>query len=206
MLSLNKTSARLALAAALAVGASAVAAQQTTPTAQPEVAKPFRFLLGFGLTGGGDKLARVAFTNGNSESITAGGLMHLYAGGEYRFAPAVSAQVNLGFHVDDTSAATNGSLKFSRMPIELLGHYAVNDKVRLGGGLRVANSAKLKGSGVLAGSLSFKADPGVVVEGEYMTTPNIGIKLRAVSESYSIKGVSGKVSGDHVGLMLNYYF
>jgi hypothetical protein len=44
---------------------------------------------------------------------------------------------------------------------------------------------------------------GLVLEGEYLATPKLGISLRVVNEKVTVNGSS--VNGDHVGLGLNYY-
>jgi len=42
-------------------------------------------------------------------------------------------QATVGYHINDTRAASNGSVRFTRIPIDLLALYSVTDKVRLGG-------------------------------------------------------------------------
>lgn len=163
-------------------------------------------LLGGGLTFGGDNLATVEYTNGNSETLHAGGLVHLYGGVEVRFTPMVSAQVNVGYHVDNTTGS-NGSLKFDRTPVELLGHFNINDQFRIGGGARFVSGAKLKGSGVLNGEVvHFQSTTGAVVEAEYFFVRSASVKGRYVSEKYKIDGFSGEVNGSHGGIYLTYYF
>lgn len=165
-----------------------------------------RPLLGVGLTFGGDNLATVEYTNGNTETLHAGGLVHLIAGVDLQFTPMVSAQLNVGYHVDNTSGS-NGDLRFDRVPVELLGHFAVSDRFRLGVGARFISSAKLSGSGVLGGTAAeFGSTTGSVVEGEYFPLRSLGIKARYVSEKYKSSGVSGEIDGSHVGVYASYYF
>jgi len=170
-------------------------------------ASPFKFLLGAGLTFGGDTLATVQFDDGTSEDVDGGGLVHLYAGAEYRLGTAVSLQATVGYHVDD-SAGSDGSVRFSRMPVDLLAYYHFNDQVRLGAGVQFVNNPELKGSGVASGvNVKFKSTTGTIVEGEYLFSPNVGVKLRYVAEEFELsEGGGEKADGNHFGIMLNYYF
>jgi Outer membrane protein beta-barrel domain len=187
------------IGAALATLALGAAAQ----TQQPSTVRP---MLGFGLTFGGDKLATVDFTNGDSESIRAGGLVMFYAGAEWRVSPQLALQGTVGYHVDDTSGS-NGSLRFSRYPIDLLALFSVNERVRLGGGVEFANNPKVGSSGVLAGTTGkFKNSTGLVLEGEYLFTPQVGLKARYASHEFKFDGGSDSVDGSYFGLLGTWYF
>ncbi len=57
---------------------AALAAAALAPTlahAGLESDNPIHPLVGIALTGGGDKLSRIEYTNGTSQSVTAGGLV-----------------------------------------------------------------------------------------------------------------------------------
>jgi hypothetical protein len=180
-------------ALALAVVAGAQAQERTV-----------RGVLGVGVTGGGDTLATVVYTDGSTDSIKAGGLVHLYGGAEFRVAPQFTLQGNVGYHVDRTSGYSNGSIRFSRYPIELLGHFAVTPSVRLGGGARFVNNAKIDTSGVLSGTrVDFDNTVGAVFEAEWLVLPSLGLKARYVSERYKVNGVS--VDGNHGGFYVSWY-
>lgn len=167
-------------------------------------------LLGAGLTLGGDKVATMVYTNGNESSVTAGGLLDLRAGLDYRFANSpVSIQAAIGYHVANASAR-NGNVTFSRFPIELLAHYHVTDSWKIGGGARQSTGTKLSSSGVASnvGDYKFDSSVAVVVEGEYLFTPKFGLKVRYVNEEYEVKNSPGtdKIDGSHVGVIAVYYF
>jgi hypothetical protein len=165
-----------------------------------------RGILGLGVTGGGDTLVTVPFNNGTTEDITGGGLVHAYGGIELRVAPQLTLQGTIGYHVNSTSSASNGGLRFSRYPIELLGHFQIGPQFRLGGGARLVDSAKIRGSGVLSGfQVDFQSTTGLVVEGEYLVSPQFGLKLRAVSEKYTPTTGGPSADGNHVGLYFNWY-
>jgi opacity protein-like surface antigen len=184
------------LATALATLALGAAAQPQPPTTVTP-------LLGMGLTYGGDKLAEVQFTNGDSQSIRAGGLVMLYVGAEWRISPLMALQGTVGYHVHDSSGS-NGSLRFSRYPVDLLALYSLNDRVRLGGGVEFANSPKVGSDGVLAGiNGKFKDSTGLVLEGEYLFSPHVGLKARFASHKFKFDG--GSVDGNHFGLLGTWY-
>lgn len=131
---------------------------------------PFRFLLGVGLTGGGDTLVTVPFTDGSQDSIKAGGIVHLYGGGEYRVSDRFALQATVGYHINDTRAASNGSVRFTRIPVDVLALFNVTDQIRLGGGVQFVGDAKLRGSGVASNiSQSYDSITGAIVEGEYLS-------------------------------------
>jgi hypothetical protein len=178
-------------------------AQAQTAVSQRSV----RGILGLGVTGGGDTLASASYTDGTTQKIRAGGLVHVYAGAEFRVAPQVTLQATLGYHADDTRAADNGSLRFTRYPLEVLGHFQVDDAIRIGGGIRLINSAKLVGRGVL-GNINdeFDSTVGLVIEGEYLFARQFGVKLRGVSEEYKSTRLNGTASGSHVGAYFSWYW
>lgn len=188
------------LAAAFALG--------TVFSAQAaDVGTPFRFLLGAGITYGGDTLITVPFTDGSEDSIKAGGLVHLYGGGEYRFNEQFALQATVGYHVNDTRAASNGSVRFTRVPVDLLGLFNLTEKVRLGAGVQFVSGPELKGSGVASNvSQTYDSTTGAIVEGEYLFTPHIGLKLRYVSEKFTPSNGGAKIDGSHAGVMFSYYF
>ena len=162
-------------------------------------------VLGASVTFGGEKLATVEYTDGSSQSIKSGGLVHLFGGAEYQ-SGKFALQVNVGYHVDDTSAS-NGSVKFSRVPVEVLGFWNVADKVRLGGGIRKATDAKIKGSGAASslGSVSLDSDVGVVLQVQYFfDNDKFSAFARYVAEDYKVSGTS--VGGKHGGIGVSYRF
>jgi opacity protein-like surface antigen len=188
--------------AVTALFATMGAAQAQTSVPAPA---PVRFLLGMGLSGGGDELASARYTNGRNVNLHAGGLVYFTAGVDYRIAPQFSLQGTVNYHVDRANA-TNGDIKFERFPVELIGYYQPNPAWRVGGGVRYTNSPKLSGSGVASGTdVSFDNTTSAVVEGEYFVGRKLGVKLRYVNETFKSRGYKD-VDGSHVGLSANFYF
>ncbi len=187
------------LAAALAAACGVAAAQ----TQAPASVKP---LIGFGMTFGGDTLVSGSYSNGDSWKISSGGLFVFYAGAEFRVNEQFAVQGTLGYHTDRISGE-NGSVRFSRVPLDLVGLYKINPQVRLGGGLQHASSPKVSGSGVLGNfNGDFKASTALVLECEYMFGEKLGVKGRFVGHKFKAANGAGSVNGEHFGVLMNYYF
>jgi hypothetical protein len=164
-----------------------------------------RGFVGMDVTGGGDTLASVTYTDNTTQSIKAGGMLQIGGGIEYR-QPGMpfAVQAGIGYHFD-TTHASNGDITFSRWPIELIAFWYPSEQVRLGLGLRHATNASLHSSGAAdIGSTDFSAKTGGLVEAEWLVTPHVGVSLRYVDEKYNLAGHD--IDGSHVGLGVGYYF
>jgi hypothetical protein len=183
---------------------SAQAQTQTQTQTFDPATQPVRLLLGIGLSGGGDKLASGQYDDGSTVDIHAGGLVYLTAGIDYHIIPEFSLQGTINYHVDDQSA-WNGDFRFERFPIELIGYYQPNPAFRVGGGIRYTMSPKLSSNGnAPEANASYDNTTSAVVEAEYFTDPNFGIKLRYVHETFKTRG--REIDGSHVGISANFYF
>lgn len=188
-----------------------VATLALAATAPAFAAEGFRPVVGIELTGGGKTLVEVEFEgNRDNQKISSGGLTHLFGGVEYRDPNGQFAiQTTIGYHFDRISA-DNGSLNFSRVPLEVLGFWNVNEHIRLGGGLRKAFSARFDTSGAgeqVTSDFNMRSSIGVVLQGEYMFGEHTSVFLRYVDESYkSSHLVGGEVDGNHGGLGVSYRF
>jgi len=202
---------KIAFALSLALASLAAQAQTAAPAAAPAVqyepvgAKPLRFVLGIGATFGGDKLATAYYEDGDEINLRAGESVALLAGADYRINQDFSVQGSVAYHVDRANAR-NGDMRFERIPFELLGYYHVNDKVRVGGGLRYVTGVEFRSSGAGdIGDYKFKNTTSAVAELEYLFSPRMGLKLRYVNDEFKEKTFGGKVKGDHVGIFANFY-
>ncbi|MGE0801369.1 MAG: hypothetical protein AB7G13_13515 [Lautropia sp.] len=195
-------------AAACALAAALTVMPPTDAAAQQiiEDLRPVRFFAGFGLTAGGDRLATARYRYYRDESVHAGGLLQLHAGIEFRMAPGVTGALSAGYHADGTSG-WRGSYSFDRWPIEALAHVAVAPRWRVGGGARLVLNPRLRSDGDFPDvNERFKNALGGVVEVEYRFTDLIGLKLRGVAERYKSKQALPSADGNHVGLVMNFYF
>lgn len=206
-ISVGSMATRLALATLF--GATVLALPAVPAKAQElviEDTRPYRFFLGGGLTAGGDRLVTARYINGSDESLRGGGTIQLHGGMQFNVAPALTMALSVGYHVDAIDTFW-GSTWFARVPVEALAHFRLDRNWRIGGGVRYAIDPTLSSDGFAPDvDEHFRSSLSPVVELEYLFTPNLGLKLRAVNERYKSKVGLPTVDGDHVGLILNYYF
>ena len=187
---------------ALAIASLNVAQAQN----QAPEADEMRYFVGMGFTNGGDTFATAHYTDGTDVNIRAGGAIAFMGGVDYRVNPHLVLQGSIGFHSDNASAE-NGSMRFTRYPIEMLAYFTPTEAWRIGGGLRYVTGAKFSSKGAAyVGNAKFDNTVGAVFEGEYLPSQHWGIKVRYVVEEYKEKGFNPKYKGDHVGVYGNYYF
>ncbi len=198
----SRTRVRALIVAAVLSGLGAVG----SASAQG-VDRPVRGFVGIGLTGGGDKLATVQWSNGDSTNIRAGGQLDLRAGVDVRLGDSpLSLQASLGWFMQ-RAGGSNGSVTFERFPLELTGQWRLSEAFRLGGGVRRIGDAKLRGRGAASnlGTTTFTGKVGAVVEGEWLFGRVYGLALRYVSEEYEAPN-GEKADGSHVGVRFSVYF
>jgi hypothetical protein len=205
--SVGSLSSRLVLAAV--IGATSFFLPAAAVQAQELVyqdARPYRFFLGGGLTAGGDRLVTARYINGSDESLRGGGTIQIHGGMQFQVAPSLTMALSLGYHIDAIDTFW-GSTWFARVPVEALAHYQLDRNWRIGGGIRYAIDPTLSSDGYAPDvDEHFRSSVSPVVEIEYLFTPHMGLKLRAVNERYKSKVGLPTVDGDHVGLIFNYYF
>lgn len=189
------------------LAASALAAGLVSSSFAAEGVRP---IIGAGLTVGGKTLASARMSDGSTQRVSSGGLISMFGGLEYRAAPDApfTVQATIGYHVDDTDAS-NGSISFSRVPVELITFWNPNAQFRFGLGLRKATNAKLSSSGAANSvpDVSMSSDLGLVLQGDYYLSPQMSTFLRLVSERYKSPLLNdNSVSGNHIGMGIAYRF
>ena len=174
----------------------------------------FYFALFGGATGGGDRLAEVNYSNGDRESIRAGGLVHLAAGVVWQSPQLpLSVQATVGWHADAISAR-NGDVTFYRWPIEVLGYWHGVPNWRLGAGARFVNGAKLESDvNGFTDTVTFKDTTGFVIEAGCRLGLRGWINLRYIDESYEAESFNsfivtptGKSSARSAGVNVVWMF
>jgi len=195
-----RVAARALFGVAMAAGASHAGAADDDSA--------LRFLIGGGLTYGGDSLVTSRFSDGSYDVFRAGGLVHLYGGVELKLTDRFAVQNNIGYQINEARVTSDARLRFTRYPIDIVGLYSLSDHIRLGGGMQLVASPELRGSGVASNiSQKYKSTVGAIVEGEYLFNPHMGLKLRYVNETFKPKEGDGvNVDGSHAGIMFSYYF
>lgn len=196
--------------AAVATTLMLLAAGAVQAQAMPQEPRNFYFTLFGGLTGGGDKLAEVRFSDGSRQSVNGGGLVHFGAGLTWQPQDTpFMLQSTIGYHVDNVTAS-NGDVTFSRVPIEVLGFYTGVPRWRFGGGARFVSSIELSSDvNGFSDSIKFKDTTGAVFEAGYQLAPKVWLNGRYTAEKYeaaSVNGLSvistGQTSGNSIGINL----
>lgn len=194
----------LALAAALAGAAPAQAASSPPEEATPE-ASPARIhaVAGVLVTGTAGS-SNATFTNPDGSTVSGSltGRYEGFAGAEFPVDPnGLTLRLTAGLHVGATMTASNGaSERFTRIPLEATLWYGVNDKLRLGGGLRYALHPRFSGPGGRTSDL-LGATPAFLAGIEYQLLPHLRLDGRYVYERFEQYG-GADVDASHWGLGL----
>jgi hypothetical protein len=128
---------------------------------------PVRFLFGGALELGGDKIADIYFTNGETQSVRAGQGISLAAGGQLQIPGAEKwlLRSTVGFKYV-TTAADNAHIRLTRVPIVVSGSYMATQKLRFGAGLSMHTGIRFKTDG-LGDDYKFKGANGPIFEISY---------------------------------------
>ena len=142
-----------------------VIAQDKEPN---EVATPVRFLINGALELGGDEVAEIFFTNGDSQSVKAGQGGTLSAGLRFQLPQVIwlSFDATVGFKYV-TTAAQNVNIRMTRVPIHLMANYEIKKDIKLSIGVASHQSIKFSADG-LGTDIPFSASNGPRFEFSYM--------------------------------------
>jgi hypothetical protein len=167
--------------------------------------KPADIILGLALTSGGDELAEVQlyYDDGDTstKSIDAGGFTYFYGGMQFD-TPVFPMRFTLGYFTDSVDAS-NGSVSFSRIPLELLGIHTTGPHT-MGMGLTYHLSPELDMSDVGLGSYDADNALGLVLMYEYTFENNLAVGVRYTNISYDFDGID--VDGNNLGILLEMKF
>ena len=136
-------------------------------------AADFRPLIKAGIDVGGDTIATVRFTNGDSETVKANDGFYLGGG-----LAIISAAQDWEYHITlayklDMIDAENGDIEWTRIPFEALAFYRWQ-RVRVGGGLAYHINPEIEGSGAAGGlNIKFKNALGAIVQVDWRITEKI---------------------------------
>jgi hypothetical protein len=110
---------------------------------------PLRFLLEGAIGFGGDDVATVYFTNGNSQRVNAGQGIAIGVGGELAIPGVESLRLRstVGFKYV-TSAADNVHIRLTRIPINISGNYVFNNTWRAAVGMAFHNNIRFNAGGI----------------------------------------------------------
>ena len=167
--------------------------------------KQTNYILGLALTTGGDELAKVLlvdeYGDRSTKKIEAGGLIYFYGGMQLNNF-VFPLRFILGYLTDRVDAS-NGSVSFSRFPVEISALHTAGPHA-FGIGLSYHLSPELDMSD--AGLDSYKADDalGWLLMYEYSLESNVSIGVRYTNISYDFGGED--VDGSNAGVSLNIKF
>ena len=139
------------LALMLSAPLSASLSAQTKPAAVRVPAAPqtgFNFVLEGGFEFGGDELVTILFLDGSTQKLTAGQGGTIAFGGQFRpvSVPRLAIGATLGYKFV-TNASENASIGITRIPVEVVGRWTLNQDWWAGAGLTMHNSVKVNGDG-----------------------------------------------------------
>lgn len=159
--------------------------------------RSFNVLLSLGFTQGGSSID----STNEFDRLQAGRGLMLCGGAEAPVGERIWLQGRLCRHVDGPVPFGYSDAKFTRYPIDVLAHYAPNDKVRVGAGVEWVTSAKVTGTDASDSTRNFGSTVGLVLEAEYRFRPWIGLKLGGVAERFKESGTNNRFSGNQLGLL-----
>jgi hypothetical protein len=159
-------SALLALPLVLSL-ATPLAAQVPVPEPVRRVQAPapthrFGWVLDATFEFGGDDVAEILFDDGSTQTITAGQGGTFSFGAEYRPVPRLGLRGTLGWKFA-TSAADNVTVMFTRIPIEAVASWSLDEDWRIGAGLAHHASINFDFDG-LAPNFGFDPATGATLE------------------------------------------
>ena len=139
---------------------------------------PVRFLIKGALEMGGDEVAEVYFTNGETQSVKAGQGVSIAVGGE----AVIPGIEKLLFHATVgykyvTTQADNAHIRLTRVPIQATANWMVIDKLRLGAGIVTHRAIRFKADGIMK-DVTFESATGPTFEVAYS---GIGLTYTAMT-------------------------
>ena len=120
-------------------------AQDNLNTGKPISAK---FLVEAGINYGGDEILEVFFTNGENQKMRAGQGGFIALGGEFQFSKIepLALRATLGFKYN-TTAADDANIKLTRVPINIVAFWKLNEDFRIGVGGTTHQNVSFDGDG-----------------------------------------------------------
>lgn len=152
-----------AVVVALVIAPTVALAQRTSaPPATP--ASPIAFVIEGGVEYGGDEIVAIQFTNGDTQKLSAGQGGTIAAGLQFQPAalPRFSVAATVGYKFV-TNASENASIGMTRIPLELVGRWKLDQDWWIGAGVVRHASVKLNGDGFFPDD-EFDASTGATLE------------------------------------------
>jgi hypothetical protein len=203
---LHRSAHAVALACALAAAPS-FAATSPADGASPDATRAWIHpLAGVLLTGTiGDNKTTVTNPDGSSATGSLSGRYEALAGAEFPVDPnGLSLRLTVGVHMTANFTGAGGSEHMSSFPVEATLWYPLDDKVRVGAGMRYALHSRFSGAGGKT-SDHLNSTPSLVLGVGYSVLPHLLLDMRYVYQRYEqASGVDLEASHWGLGLTALY--
>lgn len=133
----------------LALLAAPLTAQSKGAPAPAGLPRPgFNWVFEGNIAFGGEELIEIQFQNGDTQTLTGGQGGQIAFGGQYRLpaAPRLSIGAVVGYKFV-TNASDNASIGITRVPVEVIGRYALDADWWVGAGITKHNAVNMNGDG-----------------------------------------------------------
>ena len=188
------------LAAALPAFAASSPADGATEPVAPASIRP---IVGVLLTGtAGTNEIGVTNPDGSTAAGSLSGRYEAFAGAEFPVDPnGLTLRLTAGVHASASfSSSGGGSEHATSIPLEATLWYPVNDKARIGGGVRYAMHTRFSGAGGKTND-NLNPTPALVAGVGYQLMPHLLLDLRYVYERYE-QPSGADLDASHWGLGL----
>jgi hypothetical protein len=159
---------------------------------------PVRFLFGGAIEYGGDEIAEILFTNGDTQSVKAGQGASVAVGAQLQIPKAekLLIRATVGYKYA-TTAADNAHIRITRVPVHLTANCMITEKIRIGAGLAMHKNIRFESDGI-GDDNKFNNASGAIFEIAYR---GIGLIYTAMkytdqaSISYSANSIGVSLTG-----------
>ncbi len=190
---------------AMALGASQVAAEESSVKFEDQFKSQAMFVMGVGL--GGEEVGELRYEGGGSSTVTAGGGISLGAGMDITNTEKLYGIELTGVYKFDSAAAENADVSFSRFEFTALPYYQINEQARFGLGVSrhagVEFSMEMDGRG--SSSVEFDPAMALVAQLTFATSDVMNWGVKFTSVEYEANGIK-PISGSNASVFLNYRF
>lgn len=199
----------LAQGAPLAPVGTAPAAPATPATAAAPPTRNVGYLIRMDFAFGGDELERVTWDNGDETKLKAGQLMTFAGGLIYRPDAPWALESTIGYKFDQANGS-NGTIKFTRIPVDVVISYA-NSGHRLGVGATAHLSPKYscEVDGYCDASASYDTALGAIAQYAYGfrlgVNGGLDVGVRYTRVQYSATGLPN-LDGSNFGFFFGGWF
>lgn len=168
-------------------------------------------VLHVGYDAGGATIGRFIYTDRSEDTLKANQGFRLGAGISYLSADMnFESEMIVSYKAEQVSAS-NGDLRFTRFPLDVLAFYRV-DSVRMGAGVTYHYAPKLKGNGFVSKvNIEFEDAVGMILQVDYLfgrpkERAGTYVGLRYTWLDYKMVSSSTSVEANGIGLHLGYRF